>query len=145
VVPETVTHFIGGQHVRSALGKTFGVADPATGKEYAQVAVGIAGDVNQAALAARTALETGPWPGMAAPDRTRVLHSIADAIDSRAGDIAAAEALGTGLPVTQAREQAARARVSRVRLGVREGARPADGGRRTCPRETTSPRPCWPT
>jgi 5-carboxymethyl-2-hydroxymuconic-semialdehyde dehydrogenase len=110
VVPETVNHFIGGRHVRSALGKTFGVADPATGKEYAQVAVGLAADVNQAVLAAQTALETGPWPGMAAPDRARFLHSIADAIDSRADDIAAAEALGTGLPVTQAREQAARAR-----------------------------------
>jgi 5-carboxymethyl-2-hydroxymuconic-semialdehyde dehydrogenase len=109
VVPETVSHFIGGRHVRSALGKTFGVADPATGKEYAQVAVGIAGDVSQAVLAAQTALESGPWPGMAASDRARVLRGIADGIDSRAGDIAAAEALGTGLPVTQAREQAGRA------------------------------------
>ena len=109
MVPETVNHFIGGQHVRSALGKTFGVADPATGKEYAQVAVGVAGDVSQAVLAAQAALEGGPWPGMAAPDRAGVLHRIADAIDSRADDIAAAEALGTGLPVAQAREQAAQA------------------------------------
>jgi 5-carboxymethyl-2-hydroxymuconic-semialdehyde dehydrogenase len=109
VVPETVSHFIGGRPVRSALGKTFPVADPATGKEYAQVAVGIAGDVSQAVLAAQAALETGPWPGMAITDRARVLRDIADAIDARAGDIAAAEALGTGLPVTQAREQAATA------------------------------------
>jgi 5-carboxymethyl-2-hydroxymuconic-semialdehyde dehydrogenase len=109
VVPETVSHFIGGQHVRSTLRKSYGVTDPATGKEYAQVEVGLASDVNQAVLAARTALETGLWPGMAAPDRTRVLSGIADAIDARAGDIAAAEALGTGLPVTQAREQVARA------------------------------------
>jgi 5-carboxymethyl-2-hydroxymuconic-semialdehyde dehydrogenase len=109
VVPETVSHFIGGQHVRSTLRKSYGVTDPATGKEYAQVEVGLAADVNQAVLAARTALETGLWPGMAAPDRTRVLSGIADAIDARAGDIAAAEALGTGLPVTQAREQVARA------------------------------------
>ena len=109
MVPETVSHFIGGRPVRSALGKSFGVADPATGKEYAQVAVGIAGDVSQAVLAARTALGSGPWPGMAAADRARVLRGIADAIDSRAADIAAAEALGTGLPVTQATEQAGRA------------------------------------
>jgi 5-carboxymethyl-2-hydroxymuconic-semialdehyde dehydrogenase len=109
VIPETVSHFIGGRDVRSALGKTFGVPDPATGKEYAQVAVGVAGDVHQAVLAAQTALETGPWPGMAAADRARVLRGIADVIDTKAGDIAAAEALGTGLPVTQAREQAARA------------------------------------
>jgi 5-carboxymethyl-2-hydroxymuconic-semialdehyde dehydrogenase len=127
VVPETVSHFIGGRDVRSALGKAFGVADPATGKEYAQVAVGIAGDVSQAVLAAQTALESGPWPGMAAPDRARVLHGIADAIDSRAGDIAAAEALGTGLPVTQAREQAVRAGEIFRRAADLIAARAADG------------------
>jgi 5-carboxymethyl-2-hydroxymuconic-semialdehyde dehydrogenase len=109
VVPESVSHFIGGRHVHSTLRKTYGVADPATGKEYAQVEVGLAADITQAVLAAQTALKTGPWPGMPAPDRTGVLHGIADAIDSRADDIAAAEALGTGLPVTQAREQAVRA------------------------------------
>jgi len=109
VAPEKVSHFIGGHHVHSALGKTFGVAAPATGEEYAQVAVGIAGDVNQAVLAARAALEKGPWPEMEAPERARVLRDIAGAIDARGGDIAAAEALGTGLPVTQAQEQAAQA------------------------------------
>ena len=80
--------------MHSSLRKTYGVTDPATGKEYAQVEVGMAADVNQAVLAARAALETGPWPGMAAPDRAQVLHGIADAIDARAGDIAAAEATG---------------------------------------------------
>jgi 5-carboxymethyl-2-hydroxymuconic-semialdehyde dehydrogenase len=109
VVPETVSHFIGGRHVHSTLRKSYGVTDPATGKEYAQVEVGLAADINQAVLAARAALETGPWPGMAAPDRAQLLRGIADAIDARAGDIAAAEALGPGLPVTQATEQAARA------------------------------------
>ncbi|HEY1620672.1 MAG TPA: aldehyde dehydrogenase family protein [Streptosporangiaceae bacterium] len=109
MVPETVSHFIGGRHVRSTLRKAYGVTDPATGKEYTQVEVGQAADANQAVLAARTALEAGPWPGMAAPDRARVLYGIADAIDARADDIAAAETLCTGLPVSQAREQAARA------------------------------------
>ena len=109
MAPEKVSHFIGGQHVHSALGKMFGVAAPATGEEYAQVAVGIAGDVNQAVLAARAALDKGPWPGMAAPERASVLLNVADAIDARVADIAAAEALGAGLPVTQAREQAAQA------------------------------------
>jgi 5-carboxymethyl-2-hydroxymuconic-semialdehyde dehydrogenase len=109
VVPETVSHFIGGRHVHSSLRKTYGVTDPATGKEYAQVEVGMGADVNQAVLAARAALETGPWPGMAASDRARLLHGIADAIDARAADIAAAEGRGPGLPVTQATEQAARA------------------------------------
>jgi 5-carboxymethyl-2-hydroxymuconic-semialdehyde dehydrogenase len=109
VVPDTVSHVIGGRHVHSTLRKTYGVTDPATGKEYAQVEVGLGADVNQAVLAARAALENGPWPGLTAADRARVLSAIADAVDARAGDIAAAEALGPGLPVTQATEQAARA------------------------------------
>ena len=109
MVPETVSHFIGGRPAHSTLRKSYGVTDPATGKEYAQVEVGLGADVNQAVLAARTALETGSWPAMTAADRARVLSGIADAIDARADDIAAAEALGPGLPVTQAREQAAQA------------------------------------
>jgi 5-carboxymethyl-2-hydroxymuconic-semialdehyde dehydrogenase len=109
VVPETVSHLIGGRHVHSTLRKTYGVTDPATGKEYTQVEVGLGADINQAVLAAGAALETGPWPAMAAPDRAQLLRAIADAIDARDGDIAAAEALGPGLPVTQARELAARA------------------------------------
>jgi 5-carboxymethyl-2-hydroxymuconic-semialdehyde dehydrogenase len=109
VASESISHFIGGRHVRSAFLKTFGVTDPATGKEYAQVAVGLAADINQAALAAQAALDTGPWPDMAAPDRADLLNRIADALGERDDDIADAEALSTGLPVTQAKEQAARA------------------------------------
>jgi 5-carboxymethyl-2-hydroxymuconic-semialdehyde dehydrogenase len=109
VVPESARQFIGGKYAYSTLRKSYGVTDPTTGKEYAQVEVGLGADVNQAVLAARNALETGPWPQLSAPERARILHAIADAIDERADDIAAAEALGPGLPVTQAREQAGRA------------------------------------
>jgi 5-carboxymethyl-2-hydroxymuconic-semialdehyde dehydrogenase len=109
VVPETVSHFIGGQHVHSTLRKTYGVTDPATGKEYAQVEVGLGADINQAVLAAASALETGPWPELPAAERAALLAAVADAIDERAADIAAAEALGPGLPVSQAAPQAAQA------------------------------------
>ena len=109
MVPETINHFIGGQYARSSYGKTFGVADPATGKEYARVAVGLAADVNGAVRAALLACETGPWPDLPARERAGLLNAIADAIDARADDIAGAEALGTGLPVTQVTEHAARA------------------------------------
>ena len=106
---ESVRQFIGGKYVFSTLRKSYGVTDPATGKEYAQVEVGLGADVNQAVLAARGALEAGPWPRMTAADRAGVLRAIADVIDERVDDIAAAEALGPGLPVAQAAEQAARA------------------------------------
>ena len=109
MVPQTVRHFIGGKHVYSTLRKSYAVTDPATGKEYAQVEVGLGADINQAVLAAGSAMETGPWPAMTAQDRARVLSAVADAIDARADDIAAAQTLGPGLPVTQGREQAARA------------------------------------
>jgi len=133
VIPDSVSHFIGGRYVRSSFLKTFGVADPATGKEYTQVAVGLAADINQAVLAAQAALTTGPWPGMGAAARAQVLSDIATAIDARASDIAAADALGTGLPVIQARELAARAaeqfRVAADLIAMRDegGASPAPG------------------
>ena len=126
MVPDTVNHFIGGQYARSTYGKTFGLPDPATGKEYARVAVGLGADINNAVRAARAAFETGPWPGMAAGERARVLNGIADAINARADDIAAAEALGTGLPVGQAKEQAARAAEQFRRAAGRLTVRPED-------------------
>jgi 5-carboxymethyl-2-hydroxymuconic-semialdehyde dehydrogenase len=106
---ESVKHLIGGREARSALLKTFPATDPATGEDYAQIEIGLGADINQAVLAAQAALQTGPWPDMAPLERAVVLRGIADAIDVRAGDIAEAEVLGTGLPVTQAREQAAQA------------------------------------
>jgi 5-carboxymethyl-2-hydroxymuconic-semialdehyde dehydrogenase len=119
VVPETVKHFIGGRYTFSTLRKSYGVTDPATGKEYAQVEVGLGADSNQAVLAAQAALEAGPWPEMTALERARVLSGIADAIDARADDIAAAEGQSTGLPVTQSREQATRAgEVFRLAAGL---------------------------
>ena len=110
MIPETVRHFIGGQYAYSSLRKSYGVTDPATGKEYAQVEVGLAADVNQAVLAALAALEAGPWAEMTAPDRATVLSGIADAIDARASDIATAEALGPGLPVAQSKDLSERGR-----------------------------------
>ncbi len=109
MVPETIRHFIGGREARSSYAKTFGVADPATGKQYARVEVGLGADINQAVLAARAAFEAGPWADLTVAERAGILERIAAGIESRADQIADFEALGTGLPVTQAREQAARA------------------------------------
>ena len=127
VVAESVSHFIGGRHVRSALLKTFGADDPATGKEYVQVAVGVAADINQAVLAAQAALETGPWADMAPSQRAAVLNRIADAIDARAGDIADAEALCTGLPIARpGNRPSGRPRTSACAAGLVTGRAAAD-------------------
>ena len=109
MIPEKILHYIGGKHVPSLNGATFGVADPVTNQVYAQAAAGGAEDVQRAVEAASIAFETSQWPSMAARARARVLNRIADAITSRAERIASLETFDTGLPVTQARGQAARA------------------------------------
>ena len=108
-LPEKIEHFIGGRHVPGVSGRTFGVADPVSNRVYAQAAAGDAEDVDRAVRAARSAFDTGRWPGLAARARAKILGRIADGIEARAQDIAAMETFDTGLPVTQARGQAARA------------------------------------
>jgi 5-carboxymethyl-2-hydroxymuconic-semialdehyde dehydrogenase len=108
-LPAVLEHFIGGAPAASADGATFEVADPVTNRPYATVAAGGPQDVDRAVTAARRAFEQGPWPGLDGRARATVLNKIADGIEARAARIAALETFDTGLPVTQARGQAARA------------------------------------
>jgi 5-carboxymethyl-2-hydroxymuconic-semialdehyde dehydrogenase len=109
VIPDQILHFIGGRHVPSADGSTFGVADPVSNEVYARCAAGGPDDVDRAVTAARIAFETGPWPHLAARQRAKILNRIADGIEARGTEIAELETFDTGLPVTQAKGQAARA------------------------------------
>ena len=108
-LPAKLEHFIGGVHAGSADGATFGVADPVTNLPYASVAAGGPEDIDRAVTAAAEAFTGGPWPGLPSRARARILNRIADGIEARAGRIAEFETFDTGLPVTQARGQAARA------------------------------------
>jgi 5-carboxymethyl-2-hydroxymuconic-semialdehyde dehydrogenase len=109
VIPEQILHYIGGRHVPSLDGRTFGVTDPVSDQVYARAAAGGAGDIDRAVTAARIAFEAGPWPHLAARARAKILNRIADSIESRGAEIAELETFDTGLPVTQAKGQAARA------------------------------------
>ena len=108
-VPSKIEHFIGGRHVPSADGATFDIADPVSNQVYAQAAAGGPADIDRAVAAAREAFESGPWPALAARARAKVLNKIADGIEARGERIAAMETFDTGLPITQAKGQAARA------------------------------------
>jgi 5-carboxymethyl-2-hydroxymuconic-semialdehyde dehydrogenase len=108
-LPGKLEHFIGGTQTASADGATFEVADPVTNRPYASVAAGGAADIDRAVAAARAAFTGGPWPDLPARERARILNKIADGIEGRAARIAELETFDTGLPVTQARGQAARA------------------------------------
>jgi 5-carboxymethyl-2-hydroxymuconic-semialdehyde dehydrogenase len=108
-VPSEVRHWIDGSLVPSISGATFETIDPSTNRPIARVAAGQPEDVALAVAAARRAFDEGTWPGMAARSRARLLNRIADAIEARDEQIAQLESLDAGLPITQARGQAARA------------------------------------
>jgi 5-carboxymethyl-2-hydroxymuconic-semialdehyde dehydrogenase len=109
VIGGKILHFIGGRQVESAHGGMFDVAEPVTNKVYGQAASGTADDIDRAVEAATEAFRAGPWPSMAARARARILNKIADGIEARGEQIAALETFDTGLPITQAKGQAARA------------------------------------
>jgi 5-carboxymethyl-2-hydroxymuconic-semialdehyde dehydrogenase len=108
-IPDNIEHFIGGRQVPSADGATFGVADPVSNQVYAHAAAGGAADIARAVVAAHAAFESDPWPTLASGTRAKILNKIADGIESRGARIAELETFDTGLPVTQANGQAARA------------------------------------
>jgi len=108
-LPDKLEHFIAGQYAASADGATFDVADPVSNLPYASVAAGGPEDIDRAVTAAAEAFTGGPWPRLPARERASILNRIADGIEARADRIAELETFDTGLPVTQARGQAARA------------------------------------
>ncbi len=94
---------IANRWVASESGRTFATINPSTGEEICQVAEADAADVEQAVRAARMAFEHGPWRGMRASERGRLLHRLADLIESHADQLARLESLDNGKPVSVAK------------------------------------------
>jgi acyl-CoA reductase-like NAD-dependent aldehyde dehydrogenase len=94
---------IGGERPEAADGRTFETLDPATGRTIADVPQAGAEDVDRAVRAAREAFEDGRWTGIAAAKRTRAMLAVADAIESKADELAELESLDNGKPVKLAR------------------------------------------
>ena len=89
---------IGGKWVKSVSGKTFDTLNPATGEVICKVAEGDKADIDLAVKAAREAFE-GPWSRMVPSERGRLLHKLADAVESHKVELAALESLDNGKPV----------------------------------------------
>jgi 5-carboxymethyl-2-hydroxymuconic-semialdehyde dehydrogenase len=104
-----VLHYIDGEFRAGKEGRTFPTLDPATNQPITEVAEGLEEDVDEAVGAARRAFDDGEWPHLPPRERARYLVQIADAIEAHGDDIVAHECLDVGLPITQARHQAARA------------------------------------
>ena len=92
--------FIGGQWVDAVAANTFATVNPATEEPITQVAEGRAEDIDRAVKAARQAFE-GPWAGVSAADRGRLLWKMADLIESRLAEIAEVETLDSGKTITE--------------------------------------------
>ena len=98
----TLLHYIDGQFVASASGATFDNPRPATGATHCVVSRGAAEDVERAVAAAREAGQ-GPWGDTSTTERAALLDAIADGIEARIDELAAAESADTGKPFSLAR------------------------------------------
>jgi len=87
----------------SQSGRTFATINPSTGEEICQVAEADAADVDIAVRAARAAFESGPWRKMNASARGRLLHRLADLIETNTDQLARLESLDNGKPVSVAK------------------------------------------
>jgi aldehyde dehydrogenase (NAD+) len=103
-IPITATRLlIDNDWISSESGKTFPTINPSTGEEICQIAEADAADVEKAVRAARAAFERGPWRKMQASDRGRLLHRLADLIETHADELASLESLDNGKPVAVAK------------------------------------------
>jgi len=93
--------FINGDWVDAASGKTFNTVNPATEKVLVAVAEGDRADIDRAVIAARRALESGPWSSMSARDRGRLLFRLARLIDENRRELATLETLDNGKPIRE--------------------------------------------
>jgi acyl-CoA reductase-like NAD-dependent aldehyde dehydrogenase len=106
---------INGERVDAADGRTFTTLDPASGREIATVAQAGAEDVDRAVRAARAALVEGPWATMPPSGRERLMHALADAIESHEEELAEIESLDNGKPVGLARYVDVRGTAAHIR------------------------------
>lgn len=96
-----VLNFIGGEFVQPLSTRWLDNIEPATGKSYSQVADSDGQDVQRAVDAACNAFAS--WSRTSAAERSRILLRIADLIERDIDQLARAESIDTGKPLSLAR------------------------------------------
>jgi aldehyde dehydrogenase (NAD+) len=94
---------IDGKHVAPGTETYSTDIDPATERPIAYIAQGSAADVDRAVGAARAALPM--WSGMRAAERGRILHRMADLMQTHQEELIALESLDGGKPLAGVRRQ----------------------------------------
>jgi aldehyde dehydrogenase (NAD+) len=82
--------FIGGEWVAPLSGETIEVESPASEEIVARVAAAGKADMDRAVAAAREAFDNGPWPTTPPAERGAMLMKLADVLERRVPEIAAA-------------------------------------------------------
>jgi aldehyde dehydrogenase (NAD+) len=98
-------HYIDGAFEDGAA--TFDSLDPATGLPWALMPLASAADVGHAVAAAHRAFVSGPWPGMAASARGKLLYRLADLVQAAAPRLAQLETRDTGKIIRETSAQIA--------------------------------------
>ncbi|MXN45549.1 aldehyde dehydrogenase family protein [Shinella kummerowiae] len=96
--------FIGGAWVESSNGATFDIFEPSTGGLITHGPSGTTDDLDRAVAAARQQFDGGEWRRLKPLERERMLHRLADLIETHADELAEIEAIDMGKSVTFARE-----------------------------------------
>lgn len=98
---QKIDNYIGGEIVAPGSGDYLDNYDPATGRIYSQIADSDATDVDLATEAAKAAFPA--WSLMPAEERHDVIMRIVGLIESELGDLAVAESIDNGKPVSLAK------------------------------------------
>jgi betaine-aldehyde dehydrogenase len=109
-----IHNFINNESVDAASGETMDVIDPSTGMAFATAPLSHAEDIDRAYRAAATAFDT--WRNTPPKDRQLALLRLADAIEQKADDIAAAESENTGKPLAATRDGELPGMVDQIRF-----------------------------
>jgi len=96
-------NLIGKEWVPAQSGKTVDVVDPSTGRVLLSTPDSAKEDVHKAALAARRAFDSGPWPKLTPYERGRLLLKLADLVEKHQEELAQIESVDAGKPIMQAR------------------------------------------
>jgi aldehyde dehydrogenase (NAD+) len=84
-------------------GATAPTITPIDESEITTVAQATESDVEAAVVAARTAFDGGPWPGLNVHARARVLRRIAELVEQNLDELAYLESIDMGKPIAMAR------------------------------------------
>ncbi len=78
-----------------------GVLHPANEKPFASVPLASADDIGAMVARARAAFDLGPWPRLTPSERGTILRRAADLIEGAREELAALQAMETGIPISQ--------------------------------------------